>query len=138
MAQSRVTVVAALGTTQTLAWASSYYLPAILGAPIAEALGLSPNVFFAIFSIALLLSAAAGPAVGKIIDRHGGRGVLVASNAVLALGLVLMAQAQGIAGLVVAWIALGVGITTGLYDPAFATLTRLYGHEARKDRKSVV
>jgi MFS family permease len=131
MGQSRVTVVAALGATQTLAWASSYYLPAILGAPIAETLGLSPSVFFAIFSIALLLSAAAGPVVGKIIDQHGGRGVLAASNVVLALGLVLMAQAQGTAGLVIAWIALGVGITTGLYDPAFATLTRLYGHEAR-------
>ena len=29
-------VVAALGTTQTLAWASSYYLPAILAVPIAR------------------------------------------------------------------------------------------------------
>jgi len=131
MPQSRVTVVAALGSTQTLAWASSYYLPAILGAPIAAALGLGPSVFFAIFSVALLLSAAAGPAVGKLIDRHGGRGVLAASNVMLALGLGLMACAQGVAGLVIAWIALGAGITMGLYDPAFATLTRLYGHEAR-------
>ena len=124
-------VVAALGSTQTLAWASSYYLPAILGAPIAQALGLSPSIFFGIFSIALLLSAAAGPTVGKIIDRHGGRGVLAASNLVLALGLALLARADGIIGLVVAWIPLGAGITMGLYDPAFATLTRLYGREAR-------
>jgi predicted MFS family arabinose efflux permease len=72
-----------------------------------------------------------GPAVGKIIDRHGGRGILVASNLVLALGLGLLARADGIAGLVIAWIPLGAGITMGLYDPAFATLTRLYGHEAR-------
>ena len=92
MASSRVTVVAALGSTQTLAWASSYYLPAILGAPIAAALGLSPSIFFGIFSIALLMSAAAGPTVGKIIDKHGGRGMLVASNVVLALGLVLLAR----------------------------------------------
>jgi MFS family permease len=126
-----IVVVAALGSTQTLAWASSYYLPAILGAPIAAALGLSPSIFFGIFSIALLLSAAAGPLVGKIIDRHGGRGMLAASNLVLALGLVLMARADGIIGLVVAWIPLGAGITMGLYDPAFATLTRLYGREAR-------
>jgi MFS family permease len=131
MASSRVTVVAALGSTQTLAWASSYYLPAILGAPIAAALGLSPSIFFGIFSIALLMSAAAGPTVGKIIDKHGGRGMLVASNVVLALGLVLLARAQGFAGLAVAWVPLGAGIAMGLYDPAFATLTRLYGLEAR-------
>jgi len=127
----RTTVVAALGTTQTLAWASSYYLPAILGAPIAKALGLSPSIFFGIFSIALLMSAALGPAVGRVIDKHGGRGVLVASNLVLALGLALLARADGVAGLVIAWVPIGAGITMGLYDPAFATLTRLYGHAAR-------
>ena len=33
----RVAVVAVLGITQTIAWASSYYMPAILGAPIATA-----------------------------------------------------------------------------------------------------
>jgi MFS family permease len=128
---SKTIVVTALGATQTLAWASSYYLPAILGAPIAAALGLSPSIFFGIFSIALLGSAAAGPAVGKIIDRHGGRGMLAASNLVLALGLALLARADGIIGLVIAWIPLGAGITMGLYDPAFATLTRLYGRDAR-------
>jgi MFS family permease len=131
MRSSRATVVAALGSTQTLAWASSYYLPAILGAPIATALGLSPSVFFGIFSIALLISAALGPIVGRVIDKHGGRGMLAASNIVLALGLALLARADGVAGLVVAWIPLGAGITMGLYDPAFATLTRLYGREAR-------
>jgi MFS family permease len=131
MASNRVIVVAALGTTQTLAWASSYYLPAILGVPIADALGLRPSVFFGVFSIALLASAAAGPAVGKRIDRRGGRAMLAASNLMLALGLVLLARAQGVAGLVLAWIPVSAAITMGLYDPAFATLTRLYGLEAR-------
>ena len=49
MRSERVTVVAALGSTQTLAWASSYYLPAILGEPIAKGLGVAPSVFFGIF-----------------------------------------------------------------------------------------
>jgi hypothetical protein len=34
----RSVVVGALGTAQTLAWGSSYYLPAILADPIAQAL----------------------------------------------------------------------------------------------------
>jgi len=129
--RDRAVVVAALGTTQTLAWASSYYLPAILGVPIATALGITPGVFFGIFSGALLLSAALGPLVGRLIDRHGGRAVLAASNVVLAAGLAGLGLAQGIVGLCVAWLILGVGIAMGLYDPAFATLTRLYGREAR-------
>src|SRR6476646_8071528 len=125
------TVVAVLGTTQTLAWASSFYLPAILGVPIANALGIAPTLFFGLFSGALLLSAATAPYVGQLIDRHGGRAVLSASNLVLAIGLALLGLAQGIASLAVAWVVLGLGMAMGLYDPAFAALTRLYGRAAR-------
>jgi MFS family permease len=127
----RVTAVAALGATQTVAWASSYYMPAILGAPIARALHLPTSIFFGLFSGALLLSAVVGPSVGRLIDRHGGRDLLAASNLVIAAGLLILAAAHSIAGLVIAWTVLGVGIGMGLYDPAFATLTRLYGRDAR-------
>ena len=88
---SRPLVVGALGVAQTLAWGSSYYLPAILAGPIS-----SPQSWvFAAFSGALLLAAFAGPAVWRIVDRHGGRGVLAASNIVLAAGLVALAAANG-------------------------------------------
>ena len=127
----RVPVVAVLGTTQTTAWASSYYMPAILGAPIATALHLPTSMFFGLFSAALLLSAVIGPSVGRLIDRHGGRVLLACSNLVIATGLVILASAHGIIGLVIAWTVLGVGIGMGLYDPAFAALTWLYGREAR-------
>ncbi len=131
MKTHRAIVVAALGTTQTIAWASSYYMPAILGAPIANALQLPDSLFFGLFSGALLLSAVVGPSVGRLIDRHGGRVLLTISNLVIAAGLVILAAAHGIAGLVIAWTVLGVGIGMGLYDPAFAALTWLYGREAR-------
>ncbi|HWD60180.1 MAG TPA: MFS transporter [Stellaceae bacterium] len=132
MAAKRTTiVVTAIGTTQTLAWASSYYLPAILGAPIAATLGLTPSVFFGIFSAALLLSSCLAPLVGRVIDRHGGRAVLAASSVVLAAGLVMLGCAQGLMGLCAAWLVLGTGTAMGLYAPAFATLTRLYGLDAR-------
>jgi len=127
----RNVIVAALGTTQTLAWGSSYYLPAILAEPIAEGLGVSRALVFGVFSGALLLSALLGPAVGRAIDTRGGRGVLVLSNVVLAAGLVLLAFAHGVVGLAMAWSVLGVGMALGLYDSAFATLTGLYGRAAR-------
>src|SRR5213592_806700 len=100
---NKTIVVAALGTTQTLAWASSFYLPAILGVPIATALGLTPSLFFGIFSGVLLLSAAVSPIVGRMIDRHGGRVVLTLSNAVIAAGLALLGLSQGTLDLAIAW-----------------------------------
>ncbi len=126
-----ILTVAVIGTTQTLAWASSYYLPAILADPIAAGLGVPKPLFFGCFSASLLLQAALGPMIGKAIDRHGGRDVLVLSNLVLAAGLGWLALAQGPVGLAGAWVLLGAGMALGLYDSAFATLTALYGLEAR-------
>jgi predicted MFS family arabinose efflux permease len=129
--RSRRFVVAALGTTQTLAWGSSYYLPAILADPIALGIGVPRSWVFAAMSGALLIAAFAGPAVGRTIDRRGGREVLALSNIVLAAGLVILAAAHGAFALFVAWAILGVGMTLGLYDAAFAALTGLYGRSAR-------
>jgi MFS family permease len=127
----RGTVVFALGTSQTLAWASSYYLPAILAGPIAHTLGLPVAWIFGAFSGALLVAAALGPTLGRIIDRRQGRGVLIASNLMLAGGLCLLALAQGPVGLMLAWLVLGAGMAAGLYDTAFAVLAALYGRETR-------
>jgi MFS family permease len=124
-------VVATLGTAQTLAWASSYYLPAMLAAPMARDLGVSVPTVFAAFSVALVVSALLGPHAGRAIDRWGGRPVLASTNLVFALGLAGLAASQGPAGLFAAWIVLGVGMGSGLYEAAFAALVRLYGHGAR-------
>ena len=129
--RSRRAVVTALGLTQTLAWASSYYLPAILADPIGASLSVPRTWVFAAFSMALLIAAIAGPLVGRIIDRYGGRGILVLSNVVLASGLVVLAASHGVVELFVAWAILGVGMALGLYDAGFAALTALYGHNAR-------
>jgi len=55
--RSRRVVVTALGTSQTLAWASSYYLPAILADPISAGIGIPRSWFFASFSGSLLIAA---------------------------------------------------------------------------------
>jgi predicted MFS family arabinose efflux permease len=127
----RTAVIAALGTTQTLAWASSYYLPAILADPIAADIGVARTWVFGAFSASLLVSAAIGPAVGRTIDRHGGRGVLASSNLMLAAGLAVLSACNGVAMLAAAWVLLGIGMGLGLYDVAFATLAVLYGRDAR-------
>ncbi len=129
--KNRTPVVLALGTAQTLAWGSTYYLPAILAAPIARDIGLPVSWIFACFSGALLLSAALGPSIGRRIDAHGGRGVLASTNLVFAVALVVLSQSHGLAGVIAAFALLGLGMGAGLYDAAFATLTTMYGKDAR-------
>ena len=132
MKSRQLPVIIALGTTQTLAWASSYYLPAILADPIARDLGISSNWFFAAFSGSLVISGLLGPRVGRQIDRVGGRQVLCASNVILAAGLALLGASTSLWMMAAAWLLLGIGMGLGLYDAAFGALGRIYGDNARR------
>ncbi|MFT4103765.1 MAG: MFS transporter [Burkholderiaceae bacterium] len=123
--------VVALGAAQTLAWASTYYLPAMLAAPMAKDLGVSVPTVFAAFSVALVVSALVGPRAGAAIDRWGGRPVLMGTSVLFALGLLGLGLAEGSVGLFAAWIITGIGMGSGLYETAFATLVRLYGRDSR-------
>jgi MFS family permease len=124
--------VLALGLAQTLAWGSTYYLPAILANAMAAELGLATAWVFIAFSSGLLLSAFLGPAAGRLIDLHGGRRVLPVSNVVFAIGLGLLGTASGAASLFLSWLVIGVGMSAGLYEAAFATLAGIYGRDARR------
>jgi MFS family permease len=130
-AQRRGPVVAALGTAQTIAWASSYYIPAVLAVPMAETFGLPAVWIFGAFSMAMTVSAIVGPWAGARIDRFGGRGVLMASNLIFACGLGLLAVAPSLELLFVGWAIVGLGMGIGLYEAAFSTLAGLYGTQAR-------
>nr|WP_255469059.1 MFS transporter [Achromobacter sp. UMC46] len=120
-----------MGTAQTLAWASSYYLPAMLAAPMADELGISTPTVYAAFSGAMVVSALVGPWAGHAIDRRGGRVVLVGTSLIFALGLAALGSAEGLWTMAAAWLIVGVAMGSGLYEAAFSSLVRLYGHQAR-------
>jgi MFS family permease len=125
-------VAIGLGVAQTLVWGCTYYLPAILAAPVAEELGASRTLVVAAVSAALLVSGLCAPRVGRAIEAQGGRGVLAASAVVVAAGLAVLGLAPGLAGWAAGWLLLGLGMAMGLYDAAFSTLGRLYGQGARR------
>ena len=124
-------VISALGIVEILAWGSSFYLPAVLAGPIAENTGWPLAGVVGGLALGLLVAALASPHVGAAIHRRGGRPVLALAALLLAAGLTTLALAPVLPIYLAGWLIIGAGMGCGLYDPAFATLGRLYGAEAR-------
>ena len=123
-------LIFSLGLTQTIAWASSYYLPAVLARPMAESLGCPVSTVYAAFSATLVIAAVTAPFAGKYIDKWGGKQVLIASNVLFVLSLVFLSQVQGGLSLFLGWAFLGFAMGAGLYDMAFAAVVRSRGSAA--------
>jgi predicted MFS family arabinose efflux permease len=130
-AHRRRGLVAVLGLVQILGWGASYYMPSVLAGDIARDTGWSTSAVVGGLSWGLLVTGLAAPAIGRRIDRRGGRSVLAAGSVVIAAGLVLVAAAHGLALYYAGWTVLGIGMAAALYDAVFATLGRLHGERAR-------
>jgi MFS family permease len=124
-------VVSALGIFEILAWGSTYYLPAVLALPIATDTGWPLSWVISGLSLGLLVSAAVSPRIGAVIGQRGGRPVMALGAAVLVPGLTILGAAPNLAVFLSGWVVIGLGMGMTLYDPAFATLGRIYGAHAR-------
>jgi len=124
-------VITALGISQILAWGTSFYFPAVFAQPIVRDTGWSLGFVVGGTSLGLLVAGLISPQVGRLIGRHGGRPVLLASSLFYAAGLIGVGLAPALPIYLAAWVLIGIGMGTGLYDAVFAALGRLYGSAAR-------
>jgi MFS family permease len=124
-------VVPTLGITQILSWGSTFYLLAVLAAPIVKDTGWSYDWVVAGVSLGLAVAGLVSPRVGRAIKVGGGRPVLASGAAIIALGLLLVGSAQNLVWYLGGWLVLGAGMGAGLYDAAFSTLGTIYGKDSR-------
>jgi MFS family permease len=124
-------VVTFLGIAQIFGWGTSFYFPAVLAAPIVADTGWPLGGVVAGLSIGLMVAGLISPLVGRAIERHGGRPILIASSFLFAAGLSAIALAPNLPVYWLAWGVVGLGMGTGLYDAVFAALGTIYGKDAR-------
>lgn len=123
--------VAVLCLTQILGWGALFYPPALTMTYIADAHGWSLPLALSGFSIALGTSGLCAPYACGLIDKRGGNLVMSVGALIGAAGLLLLPLAPNYPVYLLAWILIGVAIAACLYDPAFTTLTRIYGMASR-------
>jgi MFS family permease len=128
---ARRTVIC-LGLSQLICWGVSYYLIGIFGEAIAAEMNWSRPLVYGGFSAALVVMGLTSPLTGSLIDRYGGRRVMVAGSALTALGCAVLAVATNIAIYYAAWLCLGIAMRLTLYEAAFASLARIGGPQARR------
>ncbi len=121
-----------LGVTQIIAWGTLFYPPVLTLPAIAAERGWSLSFTMAGFSFGLLVAGLAAPFVGSSIDRYGGHSVLPVGSLIAAAGLIALVNVSHPAAYIAVWAVLGVALAASLYDPAFATLGRIFGAGARR------
>jgi len=120
-----------LGIAQILVWGGSFFLIAVLADPVVKDTGWSRQWVYGSLSLGIFISALLAPMAGRLIARHGGRGLLPCGGVVIAVGLLVLACAPSLPVFMLAWVIIGSGMACGLYDALYASLGRQYGDNAR-------
>ena len=120
----------ALAVTQTVGYGVLFYAYGVLTVPMETALGWTRAQTSGAFSLALLTSGLAALAAGRIVDRHGGRGLMTAGS--LAGGALVMAWSfvGSLPALYLVQAGIGLVMAAVTYEVAFAVVTRWF----RRDR----
>ncbi len=123
--------VSVLGVTEILSWGALFYPPVLTVPLIAADHGWSKSFAMGGFSLGLLVGGLASRYVGAAIDRFGGHVVMPFGSLIGAAGLTGLVAAPDALSYFAVWAVLGVAMAASLYDPAFATLGRIFGAAAR-------
>ncbi|GLZ48555.1 MFS transporter [Actinomycetospora sp. NBRC 106375] len=127
--EARSRALAALCVTEIVSWGVLYYAFPVLVTSISADTGWSVGAATGAFSVGALVSAGAGIAVGRLIDRRGPRLVMTTGSVVGVLAVLAIAAAPNLPLFYAAWALAGLGQSATLYPPAFAALTGWYGDQ---------
>lgn len=116
------TSVLGLSLDQLIAWGVLYYSYAVISAPMARDLSLSPRFVAVAFSLTLLISGLLARPVGRVMDWEGARGVLRIGAVLGPLAFASLALARGEVSLLLAFAALGLAHAASLYEPAICAI----------------
>ena len=119
-------IVAALSVTEVVSWGIVYYAFAAFLVPVQHELGYSTAQLTGAFSLALLISGAAGIVVGRYLDAHSPRGIMTLGSIAATLLVVAWSGVDGLAAFYLVWAGLGLAMAAILYEPAFVVLAKWF------------
>jgi predicted MFS family arabinose efflux permease len=119
-----IALLAALATTQILGWGTTFYIPATLGDLAIAATFLSRPEIFGGITIMYVVGGVAAPIIGRRLDRHGARPLMMAGSCLAAAALALMSQARSLPVWVACWVAIGLMMPMALSSSAYVAVAQ--------------
>ncbi|WP_433438542.1 MFS transporter [Nonomuraea sp. CA-141351] len=120
--KSHVWMIGALSVTQTAGYGVLYYAFSVFIPPMSRELHAGVAQLTGAITLAVLVSAMVAPAIGRWLDRHGGRGLMTVGSVLGGLAVLAWSQVRSVAQLYVVCGVLGVASAMVLYEAAFAVI----------------
>ena len=125
-------VVLALAVAETIVWACLYYVFPALLLEWERDLGWTKTELAGAFTAAQVTAAVAAPFMGRLIDQHRGRTVLIGGSVLGCVLLVALSQVTELWQFYVVWVLMGLALASALYEPCFAYLTKYLAGNAKR------
>ena len=131
MTSFRWWIVAALAVTTTAGYGVLSYAFAVFLVPMQHDLGAGRTAITAAQTLSLLAAAVAAVPAGRLLDRHGGRALMVCCS-LAATGLVLAwSRVENVLQLYAVSVGLGLATAGVLYEAAFAVVVTWFQDQRR-------
>lgn len=115
-------LVGTLGLTATVSYGILSYAFSAFITPMGAELGWSKTQITGAFSLAHVVAGLAAIPVGRWVDRHGARTLMVAGSVLAVALLVAWSGVRSVPAFYAVWAMMGVAMAAVLYEPAFAVV----------------
>lgn len=115
-----------LAITETISWGIVYYAYSVLITTLEAEFGWSRAQVTGAFSLALLISGGMAVPVGFYLDRYSPRALMTIGSITASILIIAFAYVQTLTQLYLVWIALGITMSTILYEPAFVVVAKWF------------
>lgn len=127
-------VIWAIGCGQLVNWGVMYFAFGVMLVPLEQYLNEPRWLVAGAFSLSLLVSAFAAPAVGRLADRGQGPAVMQAGGLIASALLIGWAAWPSLWSTYLVWALLGLCGAAILYEPVFAIVGRAFSDPAGRMR----
>ncbi|ADB76372.1 MFS transporter [Geodermatophilus obscurus] len=124
-------MVWALAGTETVAYGVLFYSFAVFLVPMQRDLGAGTAQLSGALTLAMAVTGAAAPAVGRWLDRHGARWLMTAGSLLGAACVVGWSQVRTLPQLYLVFTGIGLACAAVLYEPAYAVINTWFRRERR-------